>query len=139
MKKFILTGVIFFIFGVLATIGVFIAVNFFSSTTNFEEIKNSLGANFNNPLASENDQQAVDSANETFLISEEGFPLRNLSLDSTQKKALETVGINTETFIVTKSMLECARIKVGSERVDAFISGSTPSLVEIGKLLPCLK
>jgi hypothetical protein len=62
-----------------------------------------------------------------------------LSLGSAQKKALEAAGINTETFVITKAMLECAETKIGSDSLVAFTSGATPSIIEIGKLLPCLK
>lgn len=139
MKKFILTGIAFFIFGVLATIGVFFAINYFSFSPSFEEIKNGVGDSLNNPLGSAKNKIDAGLTNESFSIGEEGLPLKNLSLGNAQKKTLEAVGINTETFVITKTMLECAQAEVGSERVAAFAAGEAPSVIEIGKLLPCLR
>jgi hypothetical protein len=74
MKKFILTGVTFFAFGVIATIGVFFAINYFSLSTNFQEIKNDVGDSLSNPLVPVKDKLEAGSLDGAFTISEEGLP-----------------------------------------------------------------
>ncbi|MEK7462420.1 MAG: hypothetical protein AAB618_02495 [Patescibacteria group bacterium] len=136
MKKFIFTSVTFFILGILATLGVFLAVN---SLTLPSSIKDGIGLDLLNPLTPATNETDTKDSTQSFTIGAEGLPLKNLSLGSAEKKALQAVGIDTETFIVTEAMLECANGKVGNERVTAFVDGAVPSVIEIGKLLPCLK
>ena len=132
MKRFILSGVVFFILGVLATIAVFFAVNYFSISPNFDN-------NLNNPLSATKDKVNDSLTNGSFKIGEEGLPLKNLALGSAQKKALEAVGIDTETFIISNGMLTCAEDKLGAQRIAEFVAREAPSVIETGKLLPCLK
>ncbi len=139
MKRFILSGVVFFILGVLATIAVFVAVNYFSLSTSFEEVKKGVGDSLNNPLSATKDKVNDSLTNGSFKIGEEGLPLKNLALGSAQKKALEAVGIDTETFIISNEMLTCAEDKLGAQRIAGFVAGEAPSVIETGKLLPCLK
>ena len=68
----------------------------------------------------------------------EGVPLRDLPLGDSQKSALEKVGVDVETFVITPVMQSCAAEKLGAERMDEIIAGSAPSTIETARLLPCI-
>lgn len=97
------------------------------------QIQNSFGTKTDQPVASS--LQGSSSVE----IPEEGVPLHELALGEAQKKILETAGVDTQAFVISKEMFLCAEAEVGGERVAAFVAGETPTLLEIRKLLPCLK
>lgn len=120
MKTFLIRSFIFF----LAAIAITIALFFFVGSYQTKE-------------AVVGDVEII-SEKVKAQIPEQGIPLSSLSLNDSQKKALEAVQINTETFILTEAMIVCAGEKVGDERISEIIGGSAPSILEISKLIPCL-
>ena len=140
MKRFILTGVIFFILGLLAAVAVFFLLRSYSLPADVSTLKEEVGTKIQESLqgVTEEGNKAVSETTSTLSIPEGGVPLRELSLGAAQKKALEAAGIDTETFIITEAMLGCARESVGDDRVAAYVAGESPTVLEIGRLLPCL-
>ncbi len=139
MRRFIITGVLFFIFGIVATVLVFFAVNAYLVPAEVGNTKDNIGAKIQESISDVWNKFDTTVATSTLKIPDEGLPLSNFSLEGAQKKALETAGINTETFVITKDMLVCAEKAVGADRVAAFVSGETPTVLEMGKMSPCLK
>lgn len=78
-------------------------------------------------------------ATNTFNFPKDGFKLSTLTLNDGQRKALETARINVETFVITQAMITCAVSKLGEARANEIFTGTTPTLIETGTLLPCLK
>lgn len=120
MKTFLIRSFIFF----LAAIAITIALFFFVGSYQTKEAAVSDVAMVKEKLQAK--------------IPEEGIQLSSLSLNDSQKKALEAVQINTETFVLTEAMIICAGGKVGDERISEIVGGSAPSILEISKLIPCL-
>jgi hypothetical protein len=65
--------------------------------------------------------------------------LSSLNLKPEHEALLKKVGIDVETFVITKEMMICAEGKVGKARIAEFVAGITPSLTEMGSLIGCLK
>ncbi len=133
MKSFIVNSVIFFALGAVATVGVFYLINM-----------NSLDTNLLSDLATkENLEEATAKAKQiqetVATVPDKGIPLSTLKLSETQKSTLQKVGIDTQSFVITKDMVACSAEKLGAERTQALMAGASPSLIEITTLTPCLK
>jgi hypothetical protein len=139
MRRFILTGVLFFVLGAIATVLVFFAVNSYMSPLGDGSITDDIGVKIQESIDSVWGKVDTAVSTSTLKIPDEGLPLSNFSIEGAQKKALETAGIDTETFVITKDMLACAEKAVGADRVAAFVAGETPTVLEMGKMSPCLK
>lgn len=77
-------------------------------------------------------------ANEDEVEGPEGIPLRELSLSPEQQSVVATLGIDPETFVITPSMQECAREKLGGERFTEVLDGAAPGPLEVVRLGLCL-
>jgi hypothetical protein len=139
MKRFILTGVLFFVLGTLATLLVFWAVNSYLLPLDSNNVKGNISEKIQDSIDSALSKSADTLATSTLNIPNEGLLLNNFSLEGVQKKALEASGIDTETFVISKEMLVCAEKAVGADRIAAFVAGESPTVLEIGKMSPCLK
>jgi hypothetical protein len=133
MKSFIVNSIIFFVLGAVATVGVFFLIN-----------KSSLDTSILSDLTTkESVEEATAKAKqiqETIAtVPDKGIPLSTLKLNETQKSTLQKVGIDTQSFVITKDMVACSAEKLGAERTQALITGASPSLIEITTLTPCLK
>ncbi len=137
MKRFILTGLALLALAAAAAVIVFFVVRSYSLPTNIEQLKEDVGTKVQESFLDNKDSSAIASST-LEALGESGIPLKDLSLEGAQKKALEVAGIDTETFVISKDMLICAEEKLGAQRVAEFIAGEAPGVIEIGKLLPCL-
>lgn len=72
-------------------------------------------------------------------LSSNDVKLSSLNLKPEHIALLKKVGIDVETFVVTKEMMVCAEKKVGKDRIGEFIAGNTPTLAEMSTLIGCLK
>jgi hypothetical protein len=140
MKHFILTGVILFVLAVVATVAVFFIARSYVVPADITTLKDEVGTKIQDSLGSVTDEgaKAVSDVAPSLSVGEGGLPLSSLNIEGAQKKALEAAGINTETFVITEAMLVCAREAVGDDRVVAYVGGESPTILEVGKLLPCL-
>lgn len=66
------------------------------------------------------------------------IPLRDLPINDSQQKVLETVGVEIDTFVITPAMQVCAAEKLGAERIAKIVSGDAPTALETARLVPCL-
>lgn len=66
----------------------------------------------------------------------EKITINTESLSDSQKKALETVGIEGD-IEITPEMQSCAEAKVGKERLDEIIAGDSPTFIEGIQLVSC--
>ncbi len=133
----------------IAALVVFIAVGFSfwafmggsqSVKETITEVTQSLGNHIDTPLKEVTPETIKESLGSTTIpIPETGIPLRDLQIEAAQEKAIEAVGIDPATFVITKDMLVCAQETLGAERVSVIIAGDSPTIVEMGKLFPCLK
>ncbi len=137
MKKFLLLSVLFLVGALVAAVLIFWWLN---NTTVLPGVSKQVKSFIDSaPEASEMSTDLKEKVtSETFAIPEGGIKLSSLTLGDNQKKALETAGINIDTFVVTESMIACSVAKLGDTRATEIFAGATPSLLEIGKLLPCL-
>ena len=137
MRTFLLRSGFFLILSLLITIGVFFWLN---STTVLpaltEQVQTFKG--IQSPAQSTKTEQSPTVSNKSFTVPDGGVKLSTLSLGDSQKKVLETAGINTETFVITEAMITCGVGKLGEARANEIFAGATPSLIETGTLLPCL-
>ncbi len=81
----------------------------------------------------------VNEVTKNVSIPDAGIELSSLSLKPEHEAMLKKVGIDVETFVITKEMMACAEGEVGSERVSEYINGSSPTLAEMTGLIGCLK
>lgn len=89
--------------------------------------------------ATETDLIADEPVSATRTETTEGIPLRDLPLSDGQKSLLETVGIDSEIFIITPEMIACAEEKLGTERFGEIVDGATPTFFEGTGLLGCVR
>ena len=132
-----MTGLLFLAFALVATVAVFLIIRNYSLPTDVTKLKEDIGAKVQESLT-EGTGVDVAATSTAAAITDAGIPLKDLSLEGAQQKALEVAGIDTNTFVISKEMVVCAETKLGSERIAAFIAGETPSVLEVGKLIPCL-
>ncbi len=66
-----------------------------------------------------------------------GFTIDIATLPESQQAILETLGFS-DTITFTEEMVSCAEEKLGAARVEEFIGGAAPSVLEATKLVPCL-
>ena len=134
MKSFILNSVIFFILGAIATVAVFYLINRNSLT-----LDDFYGLKPTEKTVEEAVAEAKQVQETLEKVPDSGIPLASMKLSDTQKSTLQKVGINTQSFVITKDMLACSVKKLGAQRTQALIGGDSPSIIEITTLTPCLK
>ncbi len=102
----------------------------------FWYISNGLSSSQIVPVATpgQSGEESVES-----VVVPAGVPLRDLPLEDGHKSALEKVGVDVDTFVITPAMQVCAADKLGAERMDEIIAGATPGAIETTKLLPCIQ
>lgn len=137
MRKFLLRSLFFFVLALLAVLGIFWWLNSDTALPDISEQARTLLEAAPEANEVSNDVKTKVTT-ETFAIPEGAIKLSTLTLGETQKKALQSTGINVETFVVTETMISCGVGKLGEARALEIFTGATPSLIEIGKLLPCL-
>ncbi len=135
MKHFILIGTSLLVFAVAATVVVFFVVSNYSLPTNIDQLKEGVSVKVEESLLGSKGQIASSTA---AAISDSGIPLKDLSIEEAQQRALEVAGIDTETFVISKEMILCAEEKLGTEKIAAFVAGETPGVLDITKMIPCL-
>ncbi len=81
--------------------------------------------------SSSEDYAGVENANEV------AFTIRGENLTDSQKKMLNTMGIDSAQIQVTYAMLACAEAEIGASRVSEIQNGATPSVSEGLKLIAC--
>lgn len=124
MKKFLIISSSLLILALLATVVVFFIVN--------KEIGST-------PAAPEPEvETAIVFTEPSVTVPEEGVPLRDLPLGDTQRSALETVGVDVETFVITPAMQVCAAEKLGFERMNEIVAGAAPTVLETARIAPCI-
>lgn len=137
MSPFLIRSALFLVLALLITIGVFFWLN--SATvlpTITEQVQTFRGVEPTKDIAESSESAAATS--ESFSIPSEGIKLSSLALGDSQRKALEAAGINIETFIITEAVISCGVGKLGDARATEIFGGATPTIIETGKLLPCL-
>jgi hypothetical protein len=67
-----------------------------------------------------------------------GLPATALSLTDEQAEAVADLGLDVEQIVISEALIGCVRERLGESRYQAVLAGDTPTLVETGKLLPCL-
>jgi hypothetical protein len=137
MRAFLLRSLSFFIGAIALTIALFFFVNSQLRSGDLPT-KDTVSDVVQEVATVTKEKSDVAKAEAINKVPEDGILLSSIPLTESQKKALSSAGIDTETFKLTPEMIACGAEKLGSERVNAIISGSTPSLLEVTKLTPCL-
>ena len=137
MSTFLIRFALFLVLTLLITITVFFWLN---STLVLPAITNQVQTFIGTEPAKEMSTPEGDSPgiSKTFAVPEGGIPVSSLTLGENQKKALETAGIDTKTFTITKGMISCGVEKLGDNRAKEIFKGSSPTIIETGKLATCL-
>ena len=140
MKHFIVRSFIFFVLAILISVGVYVLVSGYLSdtTSQTKAISEVITKNTASTTKAKADQIKDKALQTVDTIPEQGIPLSTLKLSAEQKALLKKVGINTDTFVLTKTMLTCAGDKLGEDRMLEISKGATPSVFEVTKLVPCL-
>jgi len=89
--------------------------------------------------AEETENNAPVSSSETSVgaAAEESVTIDTSALPDSQRKLLETLGMDTDSITVTPEMVACAEAKLGVARMDEIINGATPTFTEGLKLAAC--
>lgn len=66
-------------------------------------------------------------------------PVSTDSLTDSQKKMLESFGVDTNAITVTAAMIACAEGKLGKARIEEIKNGATPSMLEGASLIACYR
>lgn len=107
------------------------AVTFFYVSSKLSE-KQRLNDEYVQNKAQSSQTQEVD------FVEEKSVPLKELPMNDSQKKVVETMGIDVETYVITPQAIDCAKEKLGEERVDEIVNGAAPGLWESAQIIPCL-
>lgn len=137
MRIFLIRSALFLGLSILVTIGIFLWLN--SATVLpaiTEQVQTFRGAS----PTKESSTPEIDPSgtNTAFDVPQGGIPLSSLTLGENQKKALETAGIDTNTFVITEAMISCGVEKLGNDRANEIFDGGSPTIFETGKLATCL-
>lgn len=140
MKYFLILSGSLLVLALLFVIGVFVYINLSLSApkgTSDEVAPEPILEPQQNPTSAEmtNNEDDVETP-ETVPVG--GIPLRDLPLSEGQREMIAFAGIEVDTFIITPAMQQCAEEKLGAERMAAIVSGDTPTLIEMTRMLPCL-
>ena len=137
MKTFLIRSVLFLGLSLLVTIGIFLWLN--SATVLpaiTEQVQTFRGVS---PTKEDGTPEGNSpDTNKAFTVPQDGISLSSLTLGENQKKALETAGIDTNTFVITEAMISCGVEKLGNERANEIFNGGSPTIIETGKLATCL-
>lgn len=133
MKKFLIVSAIFLAGALVAVVAVFFLVNGYLRTSAPRAVSPATPTEETQKTATTTGTAALEKVPET------GLPLSELPLSEKQKAVVETVGIDTKNFVITKDMVACAIEKLGEGRVSELMNGGAPSALETAKLVPCLK
>ena len=136
MKTFLIRSLWLFSIALAVTIGVYTAIWLYRTNP---ELIIEAQQQFNSLTGSEDATSSSTQSTASVNVPEEGIPLSSMSLKTEQKAVLEKIGIDTESFVITKAMVGCAEGKIGTARLAEIMKGASPSAVEIAKLSPCLK
>lgn len=131
MKKFLILSGIFLLGAIIAVVAVYAMITYYLSSGMSQQPQSSATDVTNE--APTNGTTTLDS------VPENGIPFSSVKLSDQQKTVVNTLGINPDSFVITKEMLACAIEKIGQERVTDITTGSAPTVVETAKLVPCLK
>lgn len=71
-------------------------------------------------------------------IPTEGIKIDTSSVSEEQKAIAEKLGIDIDNIIITPEMVSCAERKLGSQRMQEIMEGSSPTTLEGISLLGCL-
>ena len=71
--------------------------------------------------------------------NEEPITIGNFTVTKEQQHAAESIGLDLSAIELTEEVINCARETLSQERLDAILSGLTPTFLETLSLLPCLK
>jgi hypothetical protein len=132
MKKFLIISASLLVFALLAVVVIFFTVIQYMST---KSDRTPLPASTTTAIREVVFSTASTSKNK---IPDTGLPLSDISLSEKQESVAKAVGINPDTFVITKEMYQCVVDKVGDVRVGEIIAGDTPSAIEVAKLSFCL-
>ena len=138
MRTFLIRSTLLLACALLITIGIFLWLN---SATVLPAISQQVET-FTQSASStsgENTNPEDSTLMKSLDVPHEGIKLSSLALGDSQKEALESVGINVEAFVITETMISCGVGKLGDGRATEIFAGATPTLIEIGTLLPCLR
>jgi len=136
MKRFLLFGLIALVIALVSTVAVFWYVQYQLQLN--DEARQVLSEQ---PAVDASSSAAAvtsaDASTELRASPEEGIPLKSLPVNETQEKVLDAVGVDTETFIITPTMIDCAQKKLGMSRYNEIIAGAAPTILEGMSLLQC--
>ena len=134
MKKFIIRGTISLLLAIALVIGVFIFIQYQfyleSKDKNVETGKSNLDMEIEDTREPVTDEVNVETPIE-------GIPVSELPISDNQQKVLDTVGIDTESMVITPEMIECAKEELGEGRYNEVIGGAAPSPLEALALMKC--
>lgn len=133
MKKFIFVSSLFLIAALCITVGLFFYLHSQNQTLPVSDPQ---------PVVADDDPKSEQSLKTQDSSQEppapEGIPIRDLTLTEKQRSAIELVGIDVDTFVITDAMISCGERSLGVERYREIIDGDTPTFIESSKLIPCL-
>lgn len=138
MRNFLIRSALLLLLALLVTVAVFFWLH---KTTVLPAITEQVHIIGNGTPTNDEEIKNTDTTPtfEKFNIPAEGIKISTLSLGEQQIKALETAGINVQTFVLTEAMIVCGVGKLGDARAAEIFAGDAPSLIETGKLLTCLR
>lgn len=73
------------------------------------------------------------------IVIDSGIFIRDIPLSDTQKELLGKAGIDVDTYYLEPAVISCAANALGEDRYQEIVSGASPGLLEMTKLLGCIK
>lgn len=71
--------------------------------------------------------------------SQNGTTVNTSSLSDSQRRMIESFGIDPDSITITPEMIACAEAKLGSARIEEIKNGATPSFSEGASLMACYR
>lgn len=129
---------VFLLLAVVATVVVFMLVTAASSSDGQSNTIDRRTISTNSTNEQRDQSPLVESAEPELDEIATGTPVSDIPLTEGQKDVLDTLGVNTESFVITPAMINCAESRLSKERVNEITSGATPTLLETARLSTCL-
>lgn len=132
MKQFILRSLVVLIAAIIFVVVVFLLLQFYLGSSPKEVMNGVMDTETTGTTESAETETVVNTP-----PPEGSIPLNTLPLSDAQRGALQTVGVDPDTFVITPAMIDCGREALGQARIDEIIAGGAPSVTESLQLVKC--
>lgn len=85
------------------------------------------------------DEVLIPTDSNPTAVKTDSVPLKDIALTPDQVETLTKVGVDVDTYVLTPDLITCFETALGKEKWQEIIAGAKPGVLDIAKLVPCVK